>query len=531
MPEPAMSPSNQPERKSLWKSIGTVGLITAVSRILGLVREMVRASLLGTSYYSDAFTLAFSLPNLFRRLTAEGVMTNAFIPIFCEVQRKEGRSRALAFSRHFFWLSTILLTALSATFVLTAPWLVRYLFAPGFAGETLRLTVFLTRFMFAYIILISLAAVCQGVLNSFSVFWVSAATPVLLNIGIVGCALLFSPHLENPTIGFAVGVLIGGAAQLLFQLPFLHVRGFRLLGSLRFDDIYLKRVATLLLPTLFGVGIYQINIIVGTLIATTLQEGSLSSLNFSNRLLELVLGVFIVSIATVILPKLSHLFIESRPDEIRIELQNAVRVSFFVTLPVTAMTLVAAEEIVTILFMRGRFDTDSMVKTAGALRFHILGLAFIASNRILLTGYQAAKRLKRTVQVSAIVMVVNLLLAFGASRSIGHLGIALANTVSQIAQAVLLVCFIGEISVKRFVSKDLGKPILKSLLTFLAMLVILFPLKRQLMLHQLSALSRLSLLLPLGAACFGITAYLLKSKELDALIRLFTKRTGKDREI
>ena len=525
-----MCPLGSPGKKSLFKSVGTIGLITAVSRILGLVREIVRASLLGTSYYSDAFTLAFSLPNLFRRLTAEGVMINAFIPVFCDARQKENSSRALSFSRHFFWLSTVVLTVFSLAFILAAPWLIKYVFAPGYSGKTLTLTVFLTQFMFVYIVFISLAAICQGVLNSFSVFWVSSLTPVLLNISIIGSALFFAPRLENPTIGFAIGVLIGGTVQLLFQIPFLYKQGFQLIGSMHFKDPYLMQVGKLLLPTILGVGIYQINIIISTLIATTLKEGSLSSLNFSNRLLELVLGVFVISITTVILPRFSHLFLINRPDQVRSGLQDAIRVSVFVTLPVMAGVFVIAEEIVTILFMRGRFDVNSMNMTAGALRYHIFGLVFIASNRVLLTGYQAAKYLKRTVQISIAVMAVNLLLAFGASRFIGHLGIALANSVSQIIQTILLVYFIKEISVKQLVSYDLRKSIGRSLLVCIVMLTFLYFVRQQLILYQLSALLRLVLLLPIGTILFGLSAYVLKSKELEELIQLFTKRIGKDRE-
>ena len=513
-----MQRSDRPARRSLFKSIGAIGLITLLSRVLGLAREIVRASLLGTSFYSDAFTLAFSLPNLFRRLTAEGVMTNAFIPVFCEAHQKEGRLRALDCARNFFWLSTMLLAALTLLFVLAAPWLVEYLFAPGFFGETLRLTVFLTRLMFAYIILISLAAVCQGVLNSFAVFWVSSFTPVLLNICIIGCALLFAPRLQNPTIGFAIGVLLGGSLQLAFQLPFLYRCGFRLRGPLRFRDPYLRQTGKLLLPTIFGVGIYQINIIVSTLIATTLQEGSLSSLNFSNRLLELVLGIFAVSIATVMLPEISRLVVAGKLDRVRTDLQHAVRIALFVTLPVTMGTLVLAEELVSALFMRGRFDAGSVSMTAGALRCHILGLAFIACNRILLTGYQAAQYLKRTVQISAAVMIVNLLLAFATSRYIGHLGIALANTLSQVTQTALLLLFLHEIALSRFVTRELGRSVAKNLLIAVAMLGMLYYGRQWLMACQLSVWARLGLLLPAGVACFALAAYALKSAELEELL-------------
>ncbi len=524
-----MSQSDHLEKKRLFKPIGTISFITSISRILGLVREIVRASLLGTSFYNDAFTLAFTLPNLFRRLTAEGVMVNAFIPVFCEVNQKEGRSRALVFSRHFFWLSTILLSGFSLIFILAAPWLVKYGFAPGFKEETLTLTVFLTRFMFAYIILISLAAVCQGMLNSFAVFWVSSATPVFLNISMIGCALFFAPRLENPTMGFAIGVLLGGAVQLGFQLPFTYRQGLRLFGSMVFNDPYLKQVRKLLLPTIFGVGIYQINIMISSLIATTLREGSLSSLNFSNRLLELVLGVFVISITTVILPKFSNLFLENSMDAIRSGLQNTFRIVVFVTLPVMAGTLIVAEEIVTLLFMRGRFDLNSMLMTTGALQFHVMGLIFIALNRVLLTGYQAAKYLKRTVQVSALVMIINLVVAFGASRYIGHLGIALANTISQAIQTGLLIFFIKEIAIQHLITSQLTRSVLKNVLVCVLMFLALYSAKQQLLLTSIPHLTRLGILILIGVISFGMSAYILRCREIAELIQLFTKRSESDR--
>ena len=165
-----MSTPDLSRKKSLFKKVGVISFITTISRVLGLIREIVRATFLGTSFYNDAFTLAFSLPNLFRRLTAEGVMINAFIPVFCKVQKEEGEQSALNYASSFFWMATLVLVIFSMLFIAFSPWLVQYIFAPGFKEESLSLTIFLTRFMFLYIVFISLAAIGQGVLNSFSQF-------------------------------------------------------------------------------------------------------------------------------------------------------------------------------------------------------------------------------------------------------------------------------------------------------------------------------------------------------------------------
>lgn len=462
-----------PKKTSLLRSTVTVSLITLLSRIAGMVREMVGAWALGTSFYADAFALAFSLPNLFRRLTAEGAMSNAFIPVFCEVDKREGRQRALDFARSFFWALTLLLVVLTALFLWQADFLVSRFFAAGFTGEPLAVTVLLTRVMFGYIILISLAAVAQGVLNSLGVFWISAITPVWLNLAIISVALGLAGFFENPALPFALGVMVGGLAQLLFQMPILYKKGLRLFQSPWYDP-KIKEVFSLIVPTIFGVGIYQINILISNLIATTLGEGSLSALTFSNRLLELVLGVMVVSITTVILPKLSGHFIDKELTLVARHLTRTLKIVAFVTLPVTALTLALSDELVATLFLRGRFDLESLKMTSGALQLHILGLVFIAFNRVLLTAYQGARRIKITVAVSAVVVAVNLLAAYGLSGSLGHRGIALASSLSQMVQLLLLWALVGRLGIGWLWEKRLVLSLAKSLLASLLLFGFLF---------------------------------------------------------
>ncbi|MDT8446562.1 MAG: murein biosynthesis integral membrane protein MurJ [bacterium] len=448
--------------KSLLRSILGVSSITLLSRVLGLLREMVRAALLGTSLYSDAFSLAFSLPNLFRRLTAEGAMSNAFIPVFCEADKKDSRARALDFARSFFWILALILTLLTLLFIWQADFLVAQVFASGFSGEALEATVFLTQVMFGYMILISLAAVAQGVLNSLGTFWVSALTPVLLNLAILGAALGMQGWFENPALPFAIGVMLGGCLQLAFQLPYLHRAGFRLFKAGLYDP-KIKEVFRLILPTLFGVGIYQINILISNLIATTLGEGALSSLTFSNRLLELVLGVFVVSITTVILPRLSGHFIDEEPGKVVYSVRRTLSVISFVTFPVTALTLALAAPMVELLFLRGQFDQRSLDMTAGALVFHIAGLSFIAYNRVFLAVYQSARRIQITVWISLAVMLANLGGALWLSRSMGHLGIALASSASQGLNLLLLWVFSKRLKVTGLLDRAFGLSLARSL--------------------------------------------------------------------
>jgi len=426
----------------IFRSVGLVSLITLCSRILGLAREMVKAALLGTSYFSDAFSLAFAIPNLFRRLTAEGAMTSAFIPIFTEIRSLEGEKQAFDFARNFFWLLSAILTLFSLAFILAAPWLVRVIFAAGLDGEPLTLTVFLTQFMFFYIVLISLAAILQGVLNTAGVFWISALTPVLLNISIIGGALLLAPRLSNPTYGFAAGVILGGTLQLLVQVPGARKLGLHLLAGFNPFDPGIRKALTLFLPTLFGTGIYQLNLIISNIIASSLDEGAISSLNFSNRLLELIIGIFVVSMTTVFLPRFASLFNEQRMAELTSDLRELLELVTFITLPATMGILMIAEETVTLLFARGEFGAESIALTSGALRFHILGLTFIAWNRILLTFFQAGRWLRQTVVAAGIVLGVNTAAALVFAKTAGHIGIAGANSLSQLIQTLLLVSYL-----------------------------------------------------------------------------------------
>ncbi|MFH2131251.1 MAG: murein biosynthesis integral membrane protein MurJ [bacterium] len=515
-----MNQPSQSQKNSLFKSIGLVSLITLFSRVLGLVREMVRAALLGTSYYSDAFTLAFMLPNLFRRLTAEGAMSSAFIPIFNELRQTDGEKRAFEFAKNYFWLFTIVLLLFSLLFILCAPWLIRHVFAAGFDGEPLQLTIVLTRIMFIYIVFISLAAVLQGVLNSFSIFWISSLTPILLNISIIGCALIFAPRLANPTFGFAIGVILGGVVQLSVQLPAARKTGLRLLTRIRFTDPKIRQVTILMLPVVFGTGIYQINIIISNLIASTLDEGAISSLSFSNRLLELIIGIFVVSLTTVFLPRFSTLFVEKRLDDLGTELQRIIELTAFVTLPATVGVFMIADEIVALLFARGAFDTSSIALTAGALRYHILGLTFISWNRILLTFFQAGKWVRQTVQVAGVVLIVNTSAALLFSKTAGHLGIAGANSLSQMVQTVLLVLYLHRLLKSRPGTLFSAKRLVKTALISVLLLAGLWGFKHLLITPAQPVWVSLSLMICFGITFFGGCAFLFKSEELKYLLTM-----------
>lgn len=505
------------------KSIGLMSLMTLLSRFLGLARDMIRAFFLGTSAYSDAYILAFQIPNLFRRLSAEGAMLSAFIPVFTEVHHEKGKQEAFRFSSHFFWLLTIVLTLFTTVFILIAPWSIPLLFAPGFTGEKLQLTIFLTQIMFGYVILISLAAIFQGILNHFQNFWVSAFTPVLLNISIIICAVVGFHTLSNPTYGFAIGVLIGGFIQCCFQVPFVYKIGFRFFDFSRSSLPALKKTGKLILPGLFSAGIYQINIIVSNYIASGLGDGAISSLNYSNRMLEFVLGVFIVSIVTIILPQISTLVLEKKWELANQRISDAISLVSFITFPVIVGVWITGEELIELLFLRGEFTLESVRLTSYALLYHISGLIFIGWNRVLLSSYYAVQNMKKPVYIAGVTMIVNICFCIVLSDFMSHVGIAFANTISQGVQLFLLWWYrpkyLGLLNYQQLLYS-----ILKHIFSAGILFLILFKIKNYFLIHWNIPIFY-EYLIYLTSACiiYFIVTNLLKVKELKELLQFVKK--------
>ena len=418
-----------------------MSIITIGSRILGLVREQVRAHYLGTSMASDAFGIAFQIPNLLRRLVGEGAMSAGFIPVLSQIRENRGDKEAFQFARQFINLSIITLVIISSLGVLGASAVVSGFALLGgqeIAPEAKTLTTSLTRWMFPYIALVSWAAVAQGILNTFRIFWVSSFTAILLNLAIVFSAISFAQVLDQPAYGFAFGVLIGGLFQLLFQVPYVLKLGFRWKPDFRIGP-GVKRALTLLVPTMFGAGVYQINVLVSQAVAWGLGSGSVSSLQYSSRLLELTLGVFAIALSTAILPNLASDATKKNFENIRQTLLFAIRLSCLVCFPVTAGLFLVRTETVSILFERGSFDHNSTAMTAYALAFHIGGLTFIALSRIILQVFYAFQDTWRPFWIAFVSMVVNLTLCYSLAPYLNHGGIALANTVAAIIQLILLV--------------------------------------------------------------------------------------------
>ncbi len=425
---------------SLVRHGSALSLLTLISRILGLLREMTKASLLGTSALSDAFSVAFMLPNLFRRLFAEGSISVAFIPTFKEYLLENNREKTREFLSSIFTFLTFFVTLMVMAGILAAPPIVRL-----FGMEEYNETVILTRVMFPFLGFISLAALFQGVLNSFNIFTPSGFAPILLNIVTILCAYGLSPFTQNPARAMAVGIFIGGFLEAAIQLPFVLKRGQSFFfTSLKraFTNPGTRKVLRLISPTIIGMAAYQLNDLVSTALAGRAGEGVVSSLQYSLRLQELILGVFAVSIGTVLLPNLAEYAKTSQWDIYNKRLVSSMNIIALISIPITFFSLVEGQSLIRLLFQSRSFDETSVSLTLSAFTFHMPGLFFIALNRILAPAFYAQSDTKSPTLAGIISFAVNICLAAILVGPFQGAGIALALSLASAVNTILLLVFL-----------------------------------------------------------------------------------------
>ena len=431
--------------RGLLGSSFVVSIGTMLSRVLGLVRDVVLANLLGAAPNADAFFVAFKIPNFLRRLFAEGAFSQAFVPVLTET-REQGSHEAV---RHLvdrvagvLGGSLFVLTALA---MVMAPW-VALIFAPGFSRDVakLALTADLIVWTFPYLLLISLTGFCGAILNTYGRFAVPAYTPVLLNLSLITAAVVWAPTMPEPALGLAMGVTLAGVVQLLFQLPSL--RALKLTPRPVWDtkDEGVRKILMLMVPALFGVSVSQINLLFDTVLASLLPDGSVAWLYYSDRLTELPLGVFAIAIATVILPTLSALNTRAEPEEFSQTLAWAMRNVLLIAVPATVALWLLAEPILATLFQYGAFTDRDVEMAAASLRAYTVGLGGFMLIKVLAPGYYARQDMKTPVKIGIIAMVsnmvLNVLFVFPLMWyfEMGHVGLALATSVSAWINAGLL---------------------------------------------------------------------------------------------
>jgi putative peptidoglycan lipid II flippase len=431
------------EASRVNRATGVVAGATLLSRILGYVRDMVMAYFFGAGLAADAFIAAFRIPNLLRRLFGEGSLSIAFVPVFSATLSRKGRREAYALAGAAMGLLSLVVVAVAVLGVLASPLIIR-LVAPGFVDEPakLALTVLLTRIMFPYICFVALVALCMGILNVLGHFAAPALAPVFLNLAMIAgifVAAHFSPDPLVRIIGLSIGVLIGGLLQLLLQVPPLVNRGLRFWRELRLFHPDLKQVGRLMLPTIFGAAVYQINILVGTLLASLLPEGSVSYLYYADRLVQFPLGIFAIALATAVLPSLSRQAAEENLSGLVSTFRHALRLVLFITVPAMVGLILLREPIVTLLFQRGDFDPATTRLTAVALLYYGLGLWAFAAVRILVSTFYALQDTRTPVVTATVAIAANIVMGVVLMRPLAHGGLALATALSSMLNLGLLV--------------------------------------------------------------------------------------------
>lgn len=424
---------------ALFKSIATVGGFTMLSRILGFVRDILVAAVLGAGPIADAFFIAFKFPNVFRRLFAEGAFNAAFVPLFAATMEGEGRGAAKQFAEQafafLFWILLILLIVME----LSMPWAMQ-VFAPGFMNdpEKFNLAVQLTRITFPYLLFISLVSLMAGVLNSLNKFAAAAATPVLLNICLIGAILGLTPYLESPGHALAWGVFGAGIVQ--FMWLFWNCARFNMALKLRLPkwSADVKTMLKRIIPGAIGAGIYQINLLVDMIIATLLPTGSISFLFYADRINQLPLGVVGVAVGTALLPLLSRQLRSGEESAALNSLNRALEFSLFLTLPAAVAYMVIADPIVSILFERKEFTHQDSLATSATLLVYALGLPAYVLNKALAPGFFARGDTKTPMWIAAICMVVNIVFNLILMGPFLHVGLAMATVISAWTNTILL---------------------------------------------------------------------------------------------
>jgi len=445
------------EKHSIAKAAGIVGSGTLISRILGFVRDVIIAALFGTSRAAQAFVVAFKIPNLLRDLVGEGATNAAFVPVLTEYNTKYGRQKFWELARAIFNMLLAALILISAAGIVFAPFIIKAI-APGFTGDIPKflLAVKLTRILFPYLILIGLTAYSAGILNSLRHFTAPAFGQGALNICVILSALFLCPLFDEPIVGLAVGVLLGGLAQLLINVPVLvkkgagHVKNwvrpsfFQKTGS---DPVFFthpaaRKIGRLLLPRALTAGVYHINVIVDTALASlafVVGEGAVAAIYFASRIFQFPLAIFGRAIATAALPSMSQHAADKDLGALRDTLSFSLRSAFFIMIPASAGLLVLAHPITQIIFQRGEFSHYSTSITALALLFYSLGLFMYAGIRILVFCFYSMQDTMTPVKTASLCVIVNFILNIILMQPLGVGGLALATSISAACNFTLLL--------------------------------------------------------------------------------------------
>ncbi|WP_108652393.1 murein biosynthesis integral membrane protein MurJ [Dongshaea marina] len=432
--------------KKLIKSGLVVSVMTLASRVLGLVRDIVIAHLLGAGTAADVFFFANRIPNFLRRLFAEGAFNQAFVPVMTEYQRKHGDDEVRELFSRVAGTLGMLVGVVTIIGMIASP-VVSMIFGTGWFLDYLRggpeaekfvLASDILRVTFPYLLFITLTAMSGAILNTRGKFAVPALTPIFLNLALIAAALWLAPHMENPEFGLAIGMVSGGVLQFVFQLPFLKRQGLLVLPKWGWNHPGVARIRKLMIPALFGVSVSQVNLLFDTFLASFLATGSISYLYYSDRLLQFPLGLFGIAIATVILPALSRRHVDQSSKQFDQTMDWGVRMVLTLGLPATVGLVVLSEPLLRVLFMHGEFSAHEVHMAARSLHVYSIGLVGFMMVKVLAPGYYARQDTKTPVRFGIIAMIANMVFNAILVYPLSYVGLALATALSGILNAGML---------------------------------------------------------------------------------------------
>ena len=534
MPNPTVvtpTPANtQDETRSVVKAAGVIGVATFSSRVLGFIRDMVLAKLFGATPAADAFFVAYRVPNLLRELFAEGSMSSAFIPVFTEYQTQRSKRDAWELASAVFTTLLTIVIGVTIVGVLAASGIV-WLLAPGFHDDPVRLgmTTLLTQIMFPYLIFISLAALAMGILNSMRAFAAPAFSPVFFNIFIIGCTLFLSPMMSEPILGVAIGVVAGGLAQFLMQLPGLSLRG--MLFGFRFNPGHpgVRRIGTLMVPSLLGLSVTQINITISTILASFFVGGP-TYLFYGMRLIQFPLGIFGVALATAILPSLSAQAARGALAELRTTFGFGLRMILFIMLPAMLGLILLRQPIVHLFFEHGTFTAHDTAETAVAVLCYSVGLWAFGGVRIIVSAFYSLQDTRTPAISAAIAVAANLIFSLLLMSSLGAAGLALATALAAMVNGGILIVVLH----RRLGGVDwgsVGRSLLRALIASVPLIIVCaWVTMAQVWTHPGEWVEKsIMLCMAIGLSAFGYLGIhaLLRSEELKLVWEMLRKKLGR----
>lgn len=508
--------------KSIVKSAGIIGLATLVSRILGFVRDILIAALFGTTGTMEAFVVAFRIPNLLRDLMGEGAMNAAFVPVFSEYHVKKSPQDFWTLVNNVLKIIFILLGVTTILGIIFAPFIVRII-APGFTNtpDKLTLAIKLTRIMFPHLVLIGLSIFCMGLLNTFNSFALPALGPVMLNLGLIAGAVL-CVHMQEPVLGLAYAVLVGGFLQLVIQIPAIFKKGFYFTKSSHLQP-GTKKIGRLLLPRTLGSAVYQLNVFVDTLMASLsniVGLGGIAAIYYANRLIQFPLAIFGIALSSAALPTMSKFAAVGDLENLKNTVNFSLRAILLIMLPCSVGLIILAKPIIKVLFERGEFSSYSTVITSSVLIFYSVGLLFFSGVKILVASFYSLQDTTTPVKIAGICLCVNVILNFILMWPLKVGGLALASSISAGLNFSILFFMLRK-RIGHFLDKTVLKTVFQALMASCLMAVAIISFWHFIHLHEIF---KLSLTILLGIIIYIWICILIDLKDMTKLLKWILRK-------